>query len=245
MLDEREKKARDKNTFRAVAEDYLSDPEGGKRLRSRKERERIFRVYLYPKFGSRQIEDIRRKEISDLLKKIRTERGPVMAAHVLAVLRKLMNWHSANSDTFRSPIVKAMDKNKPAERARGRVLDDDELRAVWRAADEMNHPFGGMVQFVLLTATRLREAAHMNRSELLTEADWLIPAERYKSKREHLVPLSQAARDVLTKLPVIGRKGWLFTISGQAPINGFSKCKTQLDKRALENVFHLTSGRRS
>ena len=154
MLDEREKKARDKNTFRAVAEDYLSDPEGGKRLRSRNERERIFGVYLYPKFGSRQIEDIRRKEISDLLKKIRTERGPVMAAHVLAVLRKLMNWHSADSDTFRSPIVKAMDKNKPAERAGGRVLDDDELRAVWRVADEMDHPFGGMVQFVLLTATR-------------------------------------------------------------------------------------------
>lgn len=225
------------STLRAVAAEYLADPEGGKKLRSRHERERIFEVYLFPKFGSRQIASIRRKEISDLLKKIRTELGPVMADHVLAVLRKLMNWHATDNEDFRSPIVRGMAKTKPKERARERVLSDGELRAVWRAAEASETPYGHLVRYILLTATRLREAACMARGELFAEgAEWLIPGSRHKTKREFLLPLSKAAQEVLAEVPEIGRRGWVFTIDGERPINGFSKGKAQLDARVLAIV---------
>jgi hypothetical protein len=52
----------------------------------------------------------------------------------LAVLRTVLHWHEKRSDTFRSPIIPGMARVKPSERARTRVLSDDELRAVWKAA---------------------------------------------------------------------------------------------------------------
>ena len=51
-------------------------------------RRRIFQRYLYP---SRQIDSIKRAEISRLLDQIEDDNGPVMANHVLALLRKLMS----------------------------------------------------------------------------------------------------------------------------------------------------------
>jgi hypothetical protein len=62
------------------------------------------------------------------LDNIEDESGPSMRDHVLAILRKVMNWHASNSDGFNSPIRPGMAVLKPAERARERVLSDDELR---------------------------------------------------------------------------------------------------------------------
>ena len=47
-----------------------------------------------------------------------------------------------------------MARTKPKERERERILNDDELRAVWKAAKRFPGPFGYFVRFILLTATR-------------------------------------------------------------------------------------------
>ena len=90
-----------------------------------------------------------------------------------------------------------------------------------------------MLRFILLTATRLREAAQMRRQEV-TGSTWLMPANRHKSKGEFLLPLSKAAIDVLASVPVIGIKGWVFTTDGERPIAGFSKFKRQFDAHVLK-----------
>ena len=131
-----------------------------------------------------------------------------------------------------------MARTKPRERARERVLTDDELRAVWKAAVGLETAYGYLVRFILLTATRVQEAARLNRSEISRGGDeWVIPARRHKSKRDFLLPLSQTARDLLASIPEIGRKGWVFTSGGDKPINGFSKAKRQLDERTLAAVL--------
>jgi integrase len=61
----------------------------------------------------------------------------------------------------------------------------------------------------------------------------VIPAARHKSKKDFLLPLSQAALDVLRGVPVVGGKGWVFTSDGETPISGFSKFKRDLDSRVL------------
>ena len=113
----------------------------GKKLRSRRERNRILKKYIYPKLGSRQIDDIRRKDVVELLDRIEDESGPVMADHVLAILRKVLNWHAARSDEFRSPLVKGMTRAAPAkERARTRILGDAELRPSGAPQDAFQAP---------------------------------------------------------------------------------------------------------
>jgi integrase len=146
------------------------------------------------------------------------------------MLRKLMNWHASRGDDFRSPIVRGMAKTKPKDRARKRVLSDDELRAGWGTAVKFPGPFGYLVRFILLTATRINEAARMTRDELSSDGtDWVIPGSRHKSKLDFVLPVSRAAQDLLEEIPKIGRKGWVFTTDGETPISGFSKWKARFD----------------
>jgi integrase len=146
-----------------------------------------------------------------------------------------MSWHATRSDDFRSPITRGMARTRPAERARERVLSDDELRLLWSATEGWASPYAYLVRFLLLTATRLREAAEMRRHEL-TGNEWVIPARRHKSKRDFLIPLSPAAVTLLSHLPSIGSKDWVFTTTGDTPISGFSKFKRQLDTRMTRKL---------
>jgi integrase len=146
-----------------------------------------------------------------------------------------MTWHASRSDDFRSPIVRGMARTRPSQRRRQRVLSDDELRAVWRAAEASQSAFGYLVQFLLLTATRRTEGAAMRRSELVVQ-DWIIPQERYKTGLELVIPLSALAQTVLSAMPKIGKSGLVFTTDGKHPIGGFSKFKRAFDAKVLAEL---------
>jgi integrase len=229
------------NTLHSICEEYLRRE--GKRLRSRDQIEATLQRLVYPKLGARQIDSIRRSDIVRLLDKIEDEQGPAMADRVLANVRKIMNWHATRTDNFRSPIVRGMARTKPAERTRERILTDDELRAVSKAAGESTGPFGYLVRFILLTATRRNEAARMADSELSGD-DWVVPAARYKTKLDHVVPLSQSARDLLAVIPRIKGVPYLFT-TGTEPISGFSKFKEAFDKECGVTGWTLHDLRRT
>ena len=230
-LGERRKAERsESNTLNAIVEEYLTRE--GSRLRSIGERRAALERHVLPKLGARQIGDISRTDIVRLLDHIADRSGAPMADHVLAYLRRVMTWHAARSDDFRSPIVRGMARTRPSQRRRQRVLSDDELRAVWRAAEASRNAFGHLVQFLLLTATRRTEAAAMRRNEVVGN-DWIIPQERYKTGLELVIPLSPLAQAVLAAVPKIGKTGLVFTTDGRRPIGGFSKFKRAFEAKVL------------
>ena len=226
MMERRKAARATKNTFQAIAEEFLARE--GAALRSNRQQRMTFERLVYPKFGARQINDIRRSEIARLLDKIADENGPVMADVTLSFLRRVMNWHAGRSDDFRSPIVRGMARTKSSKRRRQRILNDDELRAVWKATDDQPNAFNCLVQFLLLTAVRRNEAARMEWNEV-SGAEWTIPQARCKSGLELLVALSPAAQAVLDKTPKLGSK-FAFTNDGKRAIASFSKFKPKLDK---------------
>jgi integrase len=120
-------------------------------------------------------------------------------------------------------------------------LTDDELRRVWGAANDMGAPFGQLVKFLLLTATRRNEAARMVRSEVDGD-DWTIPARRYKTGLDHVVPLSAKARALLDEMPRLS--DYVFTIDGRFPLSDFSRGKRKLDKLSGVTEFRLHDLRR-
>ena len=215
------------DTIEAICTEYLKRE--GKRLRTAAAREAILKRLVYPALGSRPIASVTRTEIIRLLDRIEDECGPRMADMTLAVLRKVMNWHATRSDDFRSPIVRGMARVKAKETARSRTLSDDELRSVWKAANEGAGPFPALVKFLLLTAARRNEAASMTREEF-DATDWTLPASRNKTKLDLVRPLSAAARDVLTAQPQIADCRFVFTTDGRSPISAFSKFKVKFDK---------------
>jgi integrase len=201
-----------------------------KNLRSAPEVERVFDKYVRPAIGAKCIYELRRRDVVEMLDAV--EDGgdaPVMADRVLAHTRKAFNWWAARDESFNSPIVKGMARTKPAERARKRYLADDELRDVWRALDTAAAPacYPPYVRALLLTAQRRDEVARMTWLEIESDT-WVIPAERYKTGVENVVPLTDAVLSLLGKPQ---KTGFVFSSTdGELPFSGFSKAKRALDK---------------
>jgi integrase len=228
------------NTLKAVAEAYMAR-DGGK-LRTHNQRRLTFTRLIYPALGARQIDTIKRSEIVLLLDRIEAESGPHMAQKVLSILSKLFNWHASRDDDFMSPIVRGMARTQLKDYARDRTLSDDELRAVWRAAEAFPQPFGHFVRFLLLTATRRGEAARMTRDEL-AGGDWIISAARMKANEEHVIPLSKAAAAILAQMPLLGP--YVFTLDGRRPSENFAPYKARLDEASGISGWRLHDLRRT
>lgn len=245
LTERRKEKASAENTLQSVVESYLKR-EGGK-LRTAGDRRAIFERWVYPNLGSRRIDEIKRSDITKLLDTIedgkpgkRKSGGPVMATLTLAYIRGVMNWYAMRSDDFRSPIVRGMGRGAGNKRAR--VLDEDELRAFWRASQGWDHPYSHMLRFILLTATRRDEAADMRWTELDGDL-FTIPAARYKTKIDFELPVSRAALDVLATVRKVGKKGFVFTLSGNVPISSFAHYKKTFDRLMLAELQKLAGAR--
>ena len=64
-----------------------------------------------------------------------------------------------------------------------------------------------------------------------------MPAERFKSKSTHLVPLTKDSLALLRDLPTFTRGNHLFSTSlGQKPVTGFAKAKLRLDKLMTQEL---------
>ena len=228
-------------TVSAIVTDFI-ERHAKKTTRSWAETERIFNVYVLPRWRDRPLTEISRRDVVKLLDGIEDGNGPVMADRVLAAVRKMFNWAAARDDRLVVPIVKGMARTKPKLRARARVLSDPEIRALW-AATATTRPaaFGPLVRCLLLTAQRREEVAQMKRAEI--EGDtWTIPAERYKTGIANAVPLTAAARAIVEKQPTIGKAGFVFTTTGTAPVSGYSKAKRDLDAGMLAELRRDDAG---
>jgi integrase len=194
-----------------------------------------------PRIGKVGIYDLKRSHVSRMLDEIADEHGPRMADLVLAYVRKAFNWYEVNGhdDDFHSPVVRGMARLKPSDRERERVLLDDEIRDVWAALDTITEPacFPAYVKTLLLTATRRSEGADMSTAELEGEI-WTTPAARYKTKLDHVIPLSAPARELIASAapakPARNAHFVFSTTDGAKPFSGFSKAKRELDKAIAE-----------
>jgi integrase len=137
-------------------------------------------------------------------------------------------------------------------RSAARVLSDDELFALWRAANRMPYPIGPAYQMLCLTALRLNEAVDASWDEFnVRQHLWTIPAERMKGKdggkkqaRAHAVPLTAELLELLEDLPRFKKGKFLFsTTAGRNPTWIGSKIKDRLDRRMLLTLRALAKRR--
>jgi integrase len=227
-----------KKTVSIVCKDFVErHVEKDAKLRSADAIKSAFERLVKPTIGDVCIYDLRRLQVMEMLDRIADENGPVMADRTLAMLRKAFNWHMLRDDNFQSPIVKGMAKTKPKERARDRTLSDQELRDLWTALDEMDGPscYPRYIRTLFLTATRREEASAMSWEEIDGE-DWTIPAARYKTAVDHLVPLTDTVLKLIGERQKNTKKTpFVFsTTDGELPFSGYGKAKDALDKKIAE-----------
>ena len=89
---------------------------------------------------------------------------------------------------------------------------------------------------LLLTGQRRDEVAHISHNEIDRDGIWVIPAERYKTKRANHVPLSKAALALIKSQPKSGDCDLIFPSRAKTPYSGFTKSKAKLDKDVFEAI---------
>jgi integrase len=236
--------AAEAGSFLEVAENWLKHYVTAKKLRSQDEIERILNYYVYPQWERRPFFEIRRGDVNALLDRLVEKHGASQADSVLAVLRSIMNWFQTRDENYVSPIVKGMrrDQRKVSERARDRILDDEEIRAVWKACDEMG-TYGALVKLLLLTAQRLDKVVKMRWDDISQDGIWTVPTETREKGNIGEVRLPGLALDIIKALPQIDHSPYLFPgnprgrrhpssdRSGPPHFNSFSENKEALLKR--------------
>jgi integrase len=122
---------------------------------------------------------------------------------------------------------------------RDRVLTDDELRLVWRAAwpadatAEDVYPLGPYIRLLMILGCRRSELAKATwRGEIdLVAATWTLPGERTKNGDPRLIPLCELAVDILTALPRFSGPYVFSTTAGTRPLANFDAVKRVIDRR--------------
>jgi integrase len=163
---------------------------------------RILEKDVLEHWGEREAATITPREVVLLLDGIMDRGAKRVANRVRSLLVQLFRFGVSRGMVAASPVVAV---EPPVRKAptRERVLTDAELRKFWRKipAAKMLPRVTHALRLLLVTGQRRGEVALAQWAEFdLPGKVWTIPAERTKSGREHVVPLSPLALEVLAEL---------------------------------------------
>jgi integrase len=181
---------------------------------------------LVDRWGRRKLADIRRSDIIDWMDSIVDRGTPYIANRTFSHLRCMLNWAISRDLIQMNPCLGI--KPQP-EKSRDRVLTDDELRAVWKAAGDLGWPHGAIVHLLILTGARREEIAALRWSEIKSDQIELDGA-RTKNDQPHIIPLSAPAIEIIKNLHKVKGSPFVFTVTGVTSVSGFVRAKEKLDQ---------------
>jgi integrase len=171
------------------------------RPRTRRTYEQLAAKRIYPAFGRLPADSLTRGMIRRWSDKI-AKKAPVIANRSFELLRRFYTVGVARDFVNVSPITHGMER-PTKETPRDRVLSIAELWALRKALDRMPGVNSDIVFLLLLTGVRKAMVVSARREEFVLdgpEPRWVIPggfSGRMKSKREHIVPLSPTALEIV------------------------------------------------
>jgi integrase len=211
-------------TFGVLVDQYLAARQS--KWRPNTEREVRRHLTKYAKSLHRfPISAVSQLNISNLLDSLAEESGDATSNRVRANLSTFFSWAIKKGiDLPKGNVASYTEKHK--ENSRTRVLSNAELRAIWNACRD--DAFGAIVKLLLLTGQRKSEIGLLRWDEVRDE-QIALPGERTKNKRDHAVPLSDAAKTILDKFCVDGRAH----VFGRydTGFGGWNTAKLELDAR--------------
>ena len=235
------------DTLKARAEQYLADPRAKRTKRPLRPStvrtyRRALRQYAAP-LHDRPLQEIRRREVAELLDKINQTRGPSTAMLTRTALGRLYTWAMARDYAEHSPVA-ATEGWQGGKR--GRTMTDDELRLIWLGpgcsdAEPGRSDYNFAVQLLLRLGLRPQEASGLSTDEV--NGDVLeLPGDRTKSGAPLLLPLPhQVRRDLDAWLRTEGRKLYF----GKTGAKGFGNGTWADGKRALDQrIAQINAERR-
>jgi len=226
-------KAETLRTFGQLADAYLAACERGewrpkgrrKRARTLHDETNILRRHIRSALGDLAVKDVTRATVKKMLRAMVAKGIAAQTNRAHAVVRQIYAWAIAEERTDTNPATGFAPLAEESPRAR--TLSDAELKAVWAVMKTpgkrtieaegkeprtfyLSRPVAIILQLAALLLQRRAEISGMRAAELnLDEGTWLIPGERTKSGKPHLVLLSPLAVELVGEalnLAKIGRE---------------------------------------
>ncbi len=185
--------------------------------------------------------DIRAVTRQQIMKVVSSLSGtPSEQTHAYVAIRVLMNWCVKHGYLDHSPVP-SMTRTTSV---RDRVLNESELKEVYKRSLEYPYPFGPIVQLIILTGQRRSEIVALRRSWI--EQDTVIfPQGFTKNKREHRLPLPPTAQTLIHDLPETGDLLFPSRTDHGLTFNGWGKCKARFDEPLEIEPYTLHDLRRT
>ena len=181
-------------TFKPYAEQFLQALHPHYRPRSFKQVERHLLKHARG-LHSLPLGKIDRRDIAGVIVSVTNAGEATTANRVRSSLSSFFTWAISHGLVEHNPVDGAP---RHAERSRDRVLTRHELRLILNSHED--NEYGKIIWLLALTAQRVSEVGALCWREV--DADQiLLPAERVKNHRAHIIPLSAPAIAIIAKQP--------------------------------------------
>ena len=225
-------------TFRKAAEGYASATlrelgSESDRIRWRSSIER----YVLPRLGDMEVSDLATRDIVAVLQPIWHEKTET-ASRVRARIEAILAWATVaghrsgeNPARWRGNLDQILPRpSKIKDKNNHPALAIKDAAAWFAALRERNGVGAKALQFLSLCASRSGEVRGVTWDEIdLANAIWTIPAERMKADREHVVPLSTAAIEIIQTMPRREDSSYVFAGSKGGMISDMTLSKVMRD----------------
>ena len=205
--------------------------------------------FVFPRIGARGVDEISAEDVIAVLSPI-WHAKPTTAKRVRQRIGAVLTWAVAQglrpdnpADAVKAVLPKPNGAGGNAHRALPYIEVADAIAAVRAsgAAPVLKLAF----EYLVLTAARAGEVRFATWGEIdMDAATWTVPAERMKAKREHRVPLSDRAVEVLGEAQALRSKhgDLVFPSRGGRPLTerGFIQALARLGINATAHGFRAS-----
>jgi integrase len=208
-------------TFEDVAGKYLAAHEASWRNpKHRQQWRNTLKDYVFPKIGGLSVSSVQTGHVTLIIEPLWTEK-PETASRVRGRIEtildyaKVKGWRDGeNPARWRGHLDHILPKRSKVKRVEHHAaLPWKQIGDLVAKLRTQNGRAARAVEFAILTAARSSEVRGARWGEIdLVGKTWTIPAERMKAGKEHRVPLSDRAIEILQELEVVrdGKAGIVF-----------------------------------
>jgi integrase len=197
-------------TFQRCAELYLNLHEQGWGPKHREQWSATLRDYVYPVIGDMSVPDVDQAAVLKIIEPI-WKTKTVTAARIRGRIESVLDYAAANNFRSGDNPARALLTALPKQAKTHKV--EHHAALPWREIPNLmtelrrdNSVAARCIELIILTASRTSETTGATWDEIaFAEKTWAIPPERMKGRKEHRIPLSDRALEILESLPRKGR----------------------------------------
>jgi len=216
-----------KNTFQAIALDWFENRKDRWGERYADEVIKRLEKDIFPEIGKIPIKDIEPPLLLAVIRKIENRGAHEIARRQLQKCGEIFRFAIAEGKAVRDPSRDIGDALKPVKKDHYAAFDISELPKFLECLEKNDARLykntRNALKLIMLTFVRTSELINATWDEIdFDRAEWVIPAERMKMKKIHIVPLSKQAIAILKDQKEIAGKWPLVFPSSVKPQKSIS-----------------------